>query len=143
MNALLKALGSVIKMPFAPVVELVSSAWKDYRDIKRAEVEGEIAFLATKEGNQHAWEVASITNTGRGLRWASFVIWTGPLIHGYFDPADAAERLEALFDAFPTWVISIQMAMIGGIWGVKELATLKRLTEVRSRHNATHEGGEK
>lgn len=139
------SLGSIIagalKMPFAPIVEMIGSAWKDHRAIKQAKVEGEVKFLATEQGNRHAWEIASITNTGRGLRWASFIMWSGPLVYGWFDPADAAMRITALFDAFPTWVISIQFAMIGGIWGVKELATLRKLGEARSKINGDQTEG--
>ncbi len=114
-----------------PVIELATGWIKRGQQIKQAETKGRIAYLATEQGHRHAWEIHSIQASGRGMRWASFVMWSGPVVYAFIAPVAASKAINQTFAALPDWYVYGYLLVTGGVWGLKEFATIRNTVKAR------------
>ena len=95
-------------------------------DLKKAELENRARLMRDQQTNNHTWEMAALRETGKVLKWASFVQFSVPLCltmaAPYFD-LDANKMWLAL-KLVPEWWQKCYIAMNGTIWGVMQLKEL-------------------
>lgn len=116
-----------------PIIELIGGWASDRRELKRAELQGRIKYLSTEQGHRHAWEIASIQQSGQGMRWASFAMWSAPFLWAFIDPIAAQAALESAIEALPDWYVAGYLTVTGGVWGIKEFATVRSTTKARNQ----------
>ena len=106
----------------------VSQFLKNRGDIKNAKHVRNLAVInnqarlasSTAEYNNN-WEMASLQDKDKGLRWISFSLFTAPILIVVIDPVYGGEVLARL-EVLPEWMMTVWFYMVAGIWGV---ATLK------------------
>lgn len=99
----------------------IADSVKQRREIAAAEAANKVRLLQEEASNNHAWEMASLTDKDKGLRWMCFILFTYPLIWAAFDAAAAAAYFNQTLAALPEWYRQIVFSMVGGIWGVAAL----------------------
>lgn len=114
--------------PISAIFNLVSNVggWindsvKQKREIAAAAAENTVRLLRDEQSNNAAWEMASLQDKDKGLRWVSAVIFFFPLIWAGFDPDGARIYFETIMNVLPEWYRQIVFAIVGGIWGVSAL----------------------
>ena len=70
----------------------------------------------------HEWEMASLGNQDKALRWCSFWIFALPILITVVHP-EAGKEIFTNLDFVPNWFKTVFISMIGGIWGIVELKT--------------------
>lgn len=103
------------------------------REMAAAKQTAKIAYLRTEQGFRHAWNVESIRASGKGMRWASFVLWSAPFVWAFIDPQNAQDAFSGALGAMPDWYIKGFLLVTAGVWGAKEFATLRELGKERKK----------
>lgn len=123
---------------FEPIVSIISSGFslftnwlKGKQELQKAKQESELAaeqnrarLLADKESNNHAWEMAQLTDADKVLRRISFTIFSAPFLVAIISPLSVAHYFTIALASMPTWYVQTYMGIIGAIWG---LANLKNI----------------
>lgn len=121
-GAALSAVGGIAKSWFNNKVEETKAKGK----VKLAELNNRARLLEDKNSNNHAWEMVSLKSSGKALKWASFSLFTLPIlvtVVGPFVGAGAGvEQMWKNFNQVPEGWMTVYYSMTGSIWGV---ATLK------------------
>ena len=111
-----------------PAIE-AASKWNEGRvrlkekkiDVENAALENKARLLRDKEGNNHEWEMANLTDKDKWLRRISFGMFSAPFVWALFDPTGVKEYFEVALSAMPEWYIQLYAAMVGGVWGFAAL----------------------
>lgn len=103
------------------IAGLVSDNVRQRREIAAAETANRVRLLQDAQSNNHAWEMASLADKDKTLRWLCFVLFTYPLVWAAFDAQGAAAYFNTTLAALPDWYKQIVFSMVGGIWGVAAL----------------------
>ncbi|MDD9873996.1 MAG: hypothetical protein OXU22_00470 [Gammaproteobacteria bacterium] len=121
-GAAISAVGGIAKSWLGNKVEETKAKGK----VKLAELNNRARLLQDKNSNNHSWEMASLKSSGKALKWASFTLFTLPIlvtVVGPFVGAGAGvEQMWANFNRVPDGWMTVYYSMTGSIWGV---ATLK------------------
>ena len=89
--------------------------------IQKAKVDNTVRLLESKEAYNAKWEQQGILSSGKALKWASFGMFSFPLIWLVFDPPGVKVYFENLA-LIPEWWVKTWVGITGSIWGI---ATLK------------------
>lgn len=118
-KTIIKILGILIK-PF-------KSFFEKKKDIALAKHERDMAILKSqariaqdKQSFDHAWEMASLQDKDKGLRYLSFLMFTSPILIAVASPEYGIELFDRL-ELVPEWILQIWFYMIAGIWGIASL----------------------
>lgn len=99
------------------------------------------ARLAQSEKDyNHAWELASLQDKDKLLRFISYFMFTSPILIAIFSPEHGAKIFTNL-ESVPPWLVQSWVAMNGAVWGIASLknvipefaSSLKRATRKRVR----------
>lgn len=114
--------------PITAAIDLVSNigGWvndslKQSREIKAAATENTVRLLKDEQSNNAAWEMANLQDKDKWLRWASFTLFTYPMVWAAFDPTGAATYFNVTLAALPDWYKQVYLGITGGIWGISAL----------------------
>ncbi len=122
LGAAISAVGGIAKSWLSNKVEQTKAEGK----VKLAELNNRARLLEDKNSNNHAWEMASLKSSGKALKWASFVLFTLPILVTVIGPFVGAgagvEQMWQNFNQVPDGWMTVYYSMTGSIWGV---ATLK------------------
>lgn len=79
------------------------------------------ARLATdKLSNNHDWEMASLQDKDKGLRYISYSIFALPILMTVVSPEQGALIFKNL-ELVPDWWVKTFISINGGVWGIIEL----------------------
>lgn len=121
-GAAISAVGGLAKTWLRNKGEQIAASGK----VKLAELNNRARLLEDKQSNNHAWEMASLRSSGKALKWASFILFTLPIlvtVVGPFVGAGAGvDQMWQNFRQVPEGWMTVYYSMTGSIWGV---ATLK------------------
>lgn len=117
-----------LKWLLGPVTKVFGN-WNDNRtklkradlDIKLAEKQNTARLLSDEQGNNHAWEMANLTDKDKWLRRTSFFMFAAPFVWALFDPQGVKDYFEVALASMPEWYIQLFAAIVGGIWGFSAL----------------------
>lgn len=99
------------------------------------------ARLAQSEKDyNHAWELASLQDKDKLLRFISYFMFTSPILITVFSPEHGAKIFSNL-ESVPPWLVQSWVAINGAVWGIASLknvipefaSNLKRATRKRVR----------
>lgn len=94
---------------------------KAKQDMALAELQNKARLLADTESNNHAWEMANLTDKDKWLRRISFAMFASPFIVALFAPEHVAAYFNTAIDSVPKWWQQTFMSITGGIWGLSSL----------------------
>tara|TARA_Y100001956_G_C4097348_1_gene175918 strand:- start:393 stop:692 length:300 start_codon:yes stop_codon:yes gene_type:complete len=88
----------------------------------------------------HAWELASLQDKDKLLRFISYFMFTSPILITVFSPEHGAKILSNL-ESVPPWLVQSWVAINGAVWGIASLknvipefaSNFKRATRKRVR----------
>ena len=103
------------------IVEGAKGYFTNRQKIKKAEAENKARLLQDQQTHNASWEMASLAASGKGLKWASFAMFSFPLAWAIFDPAGVATYFNESIDAIPAWWSQAWVAITGSIWGISVL----------------------
>ena len=103
------------------IVKAAKGAFENRTKIKAAEAENRARLLQSQQTHNENWEMASLAASGKGLKWASFSMFSFPLAWAVFDPAGVATYFTESIDAIPSWWSRAWVAITGSIWGLSVL----------------------
>lgn len=99
------------------------------------------ARLAQSEKDyNHAWELASLQDKDKLLRFISYFMFTSPILITVFSPEHGAKIFSNL-ESVPPWLVQSWVAINGAVWGIASLknvipefaSNFKRATRKRVR----------
>jgi hypothetical protein len=94
---------------------------KAKQDLDLAELNNKQRLLLDTESNNHAWEMANLTDKDKWLRRISFVMFASPFIIAFFAPDQVRYYFEIAIANVPNWWTKTFMSITGGIWGISSL----------------------
>lgn len=117
---------TIIKL-FGALLSPFKSFFEKKKDIALAKHERDMAILQSqariaqdKLAFDHAWEMASLQDKDKGLRYLSFIMFTSPILVAVVSPLHGVELFDRL-ELVPDWILQIWFYMIAGIWGIASL----------------------
>lgn len=90
-------------------------------DMQLAEMNNKSRLLQAKESNNHAWEMANLTDKDKFLRRLSFCMFSSPFVVAIFFPEHIRIYFQDSISVVPQWWQQTFMAITGGIWGLSSL----------------------
>jgi len=106
-------------IPGSGMVKAISGAVSSWQDRK-----------AKAKANEAKWELTQAKRSSTVLRWATFTILWGPILHAYGYalmalpddpvPADIAGAVKDAIGAFPDWWTGGAMTVLLAVWGIRE-----------------------
>jgi len=93
-------------------------------EIELAEMQNKARLLADKESNNHAWEMANLTDKDKWLRRISFAMFASPFVVALVAPDHVAAYFNTAIDSVPVWWQKTFMSITGGIWGLSSLKNI-------------------
>lgn len=102
--------------------------WLENRG-KKAEAKAKLEIAVTnnrarlardKETNNHDWEMASLADKDKGLRYVSYSIFALPILITVVHPGQGQEIFTNL-ELVPDWWVKTFVSINGGVWGIIEL----------------------
>ena len=88
---------------------------KHQRDL--AVINNQARLATEKQEYNAAWEMASLQDKDKGLRWFSFILFTFPIVIMVVAPNYGLEVFARL-ESVPEWMMQIWFYMISGVWGI-------------------------
>ena len=117
-----------LKWLLEPVAKVFTSYNENRTKLKQADLNIKLAektntarLLSDEQGNNHAWEMANLTDKDKWLRRISFAMFAAPFIWALFDANAVKEYFEVALASMPEWYIQLFAAIVGGIWGFSAL----------------------
>ena len=109
------------------LTEPVKGYFKNRKELKLAKHTRDLAVINNqarlaqdKQSNNHAWEMASLQDKDKFLRYLSFFLFTSPILIAVGSPETATELFERLKE-IPSWLLQIWFYMIAGVWGIASI----------------------
>jgi hypothetical protein len=110
------------------IIGLVTKTFGNWQSLKterfntKMEIEKNKQRLAQdKQTYNHDWEMASLADKDKSLRWVSFVLFSAPFIVAMFAPHHVKDYFDQSLNAIPVWWEKTYMGMMAGIWGIASL----------------------
>ena len=113
-------LGALLSLGSA-IVDGAKGYLTNRQKVKAAEADNRARLLQSQQTHNENWEMASLAASGKGLKWASFVMFSLPLVWAIFDPASVATYFNESIDSIPDWWSQSWVAITGSIWGISVL----------------------
>ena len=85
-----------------------------------AVINNKARLASDKQSNNHEWEMASLQDKDKGLRYISYSIFALPILITVTVPEHGAEIFNNL-ELVPDWWVKTFVSINGGVWGVIEL----------------------
>lgn len=108
--------------------QMITSAVKGWQDLQAAKQQTLLAaennkarLLEDKEANNHAWEMAQLTDADKWTRRISFICFTTPFIIAVFAPNAVKNYFVVAISSIPDWYKITYMSITGAIWGIASL----------------------
>lgn len=92
--------------------------------MKLAEMQNKARLLADQETNNHAWEMANLTDKDKWLRRLSFGMFAAPFVVAMFAPSHVEVYFHTAINSVPVWWQKTFMSITGGIWGLSSLKNI-------------------
>lgn len=119
MNKFFKFLGGI----FAPITTAIDY----YGQIKLAEKNRDLAVINNQArlaqsttDNNHDWEMQSIRDKDKTLRFFSYSMFTAPILITVVSPEQGAAIFQNL-ENVPQWLVQTWVAINGAVWGISSL----------------------
>jgi hypothetical protein len=119
MNKFFKFLGGI----FAPITTAIDY----YGQIKLAEKNRDLAVINNQArlaqsttDNNHDWEMQSIRDKDKTLRFFSYSMFTAPILITVVSPEQGAAIFQNL-ENVPQWLVQTWVAINGAVWGIASL----------------------
>ena len=116
-------LGKILSFISKPITQYL----KNRGEVKKAKHTRDIAIIdnqarlaSDKQNNNHSWEMASLQDKDKWLRWFSFFLFTTPIILVVVSP-EHGELVFVRLKEVPDWMLTIWFSMISGVWGISAL----------------------
>jgi len=113
------------------VVSLVTTWLSGYNqkkkaqlDISLAEMQNKARLMSDESSNNHAWEMASLTDKDKWLRRLSFAMFASPFVIALISPDHVAAYFHTAINSVPIWWQKTFMSITGGIWGLSSLKNI-------------------
>ena len=110
-------IAGLLKPVVGGVVDYVTKG----QDIRAAEKENISRLLRDEKSNNHAWEMAVLSDKDKWLRRVCFVIFIFPMIYSWIDPVAVQTYFDITLKTLPAWYIEIIFALVGSIFGISAL----------------------
>ena len=91
---------------------------KARRDL--AVIDNQTRLAQDEQSNNHEWEMASLQDKDKGLRYISYSIFALPILITVVSP-ETGQRIFTNLALVPGWWVKTFVAINGGIWGIVEL----------------------
>lgn len=109
---------------FGTIATELVSGWKKKRE-RQQKVEDSIAEYKAQQALSETtykrdWELAALSGSGIWMRRGTLILFSIPLIWGYFDPPTVLQYFKTL-DQMPEWYLASYGTMLGAVWGSMEL----------------------
>ena len=108
---------------FAPLTQWLENRGK----IKQAELDRDLAVINNQAklvqsttDNNHNWEMQSLQDKDKTLRFFSYSMFTAPILITVVSPEHGAKIFENL-ESVPPWLVQTWIAINGGVWGIASL----------------------
>jgi len=85
-----------------------------------AVINNQARLASDEQSNNHEWEMASLADKDKGLRYVSYSIFALPIIITVIMPAQG-QAIFTNLEFVPQWWVKTFIAINGGIWGIVEL----------------------
>jgi hypothetical protein len=110
----------------------IGKAWLDgfnqkqkaKQDLELAELNNKQRLLLDTQSNNHAWEMANLTDKDKWLRRVSFAMFASPFIIAIFAPEHIQYYFEHAIAMVPEWWQKTFMSITGGVWGLSSLKNI-------------------
>ena len=119
MNKFFKFLSGI----FAPITTAIDY----YGQIKLAEKNRDLAVINNQArlaqsttDNNHDWEMQSIRDKDKTLRFFSYSMFTAPILITVVSPEQGAAIFQNL-ENVPQWLVQTWVAINGAVWGIASL----------------------
>ena len=119
MNKFFKFLSGI----FAPITTAIDY----YGQIKKAEKDRDLAVINNQArlaqstaDNNHDWEMQSIRDKDKTLRFFSYSMFTAPILITVVSPEQGAVIFKNL-ENVPPWLVQTWVAINGAVWGIASL----------------------
>lgn len=127
------------------LIDPIKSFFTNRKELAMAKHTRDLAILQSqaklaedKQSFDHAWEMASLQDKDKGLRYLSFFMFTSPIIITVLAPVYGFELFERL-ELVPEWILQIWFYMIAGIWGLASLKdTVPQIIQGMRRSHPTN-----
>lgn len=111
----------------APILTVIKELFGYWRESRQEEHQTKLAamrhrqnLLMDKQANNHEWEIKSLENTGRFLKWFSFFIFSAPILITVLSPEHGG-RIWSNLEHVPKDFMQIYFGITGAIWGIAHL----------------------
>lgn len=111
----------------APLIAIIREAFSYWRETKKEEHNTRIAAMQKRQQllqeaqfHNHEWEIKSLENTGKFLKWFSFFIFSAPIFITVLSPEHGG-RIWKNLELVPTDFMHIYFGITGAIWGIAHL----------------------
>lgn len=118
-KAFFKFIGGI----FAPITTAIDY----YGQIKLAEKNRDLAVINNQArlaqsttDNNHDWEMQSIRDKDKALRFFSYSMFTAPILITVISPEQGAAIFQNL-ENVPPWLVQTWVAINGAVWGIASL----------------------
>ena len=89
--------------------------------IRKTRINNTVRLIESKDAYNAQWEQRGILASGKALKWASFGMFSFPLIWTVPDPEAVRQYFEVSLAAVPEWWVKTWVMMTGSIWGISAL----------------------
>ena len=111
--------------PVKEIVTGLADGYKAKQENKTAVVKESTRLITDVHSNNTSWEINALKVTGKGLKWASFGMFAGPImltVVGPFVGLNAeVDQMWANFEKVPDKWMVVYASMTGAIWGISAL----------------------
>lgn len=85
-----------------------------------AVINNQARLAQSEKEHNHAWELASLQDKDKLLRFISYFMFTSPIMITVVSPQHGAEIFTNL-DSVPPWLVQSWVAINGAVWGIASL----------------------
>lgn len=111
---------------FAPLTTWLENRGK----LKQAELDRDLAVINNQAklvqsgvDNNHNWEMQSLQDKDKTLRFFSYSMFTAPILITVISPEHGAAIFKNL-ESVPPWLVQTWIAINGGVWGIASLKNI-------------------
>lgn len=112
----------------SPITSLIGNWMTNKQQLQQAVQQTALAaeqnkarLLLDTQSNNHAWEMAQITDSDRLMRRVCFFTFIFPFIYAAFDPHAVSNYFTIALSNIPDWYKQIFAGIVGGVWGISSL----------------------
>lgn len=84
----------------------------------------------SQQAHREQWEIVQARQADRILRRIAFFVLVAPYVWALFDPEAVERYFTVAIASVPSWWQQLTLAAFAAIWGIRELASLKRVNDL-------------